>query len=535
MKKTVFLLIIVALFTFLASAKDWQRPTVAEESNFTKTSLYSEVMDFIQDAEKRSPGIHVVELAKSSEGRMIPLVVVSKEGVRTPRQMALHRKHSVLILANIHAGEIEGKEACLMLLRDVVNKKLDHILDKHVLLLVPIFNADGNDKLGKNRGDNGPELAGTRANGQNLDLNRDYLKLESPEVNGLVRLFNRWDPVLFVDMHTTNGSYHREPVTYTTLINPNSHQKLHDYMWNNLFPAVQTSLKKDYGYDSIPYGNFKDRANPEKGWRNHAFAALYGNNYAGLRNRFTILDENYSHADFKTRVLSSYGFIHSILKYTGLHIEEMTRMVQEADLETMDSFHKGEFVIDFEVDKLFDFVIKSYQFKKERVKEEDRHKYPPWIKEFIVKKTKKLKDYKVDYYSKPIAKTTTALPNAYIILPAFKNAADNLERHGIVVDIIKNEYAAEVEKFILSEVSVSKRLFQGHAMVTVKGQYKTETITIPKGAYLVSMKQPLARLIPELLEPMAPYGLLKWGFFNRVLVRQWSNRPDLYPVVRVKK
>lgn len=534
MKKTVSLWIIFISFTLTVAAGDWQRPTVAEESNFMKTSLYADVMDFIYDAEAKSPAVKVVPLATSTENRLIPLVVVSKEGITTPRHMSLFNKQSVLILANIHAGEIEGKEACLMLLRDVVNKKLDHILDKHVLLVVPIFNADGNDKLGKNRGDDGPELAGIRANGQSLDLNRDYLKLESPEVRGLVELFNQWDPVLFVDMHTTNGSYHREPVTYTTLINPNSHQKLHDYMWDQLFPAVQTSLKKNYGYDSIPYGNFKDRAKPEKGWQNHAFAALYGNNYAGLRNRFTILDENYSHADFKTRVLSSYGFIHSILEYTGKHIEEMAKMVQQADLETMREFHKGEFVIDFDVDKLFAFVIKSFEFTKERIKEEDRHKYPPWIKDFIIKKTEKLKDYKVDYFSKPVPKTTIPLPEAYIILPAFQNTAENLAQHGIVVDTVKEAYTTEVEEFVLSEVEVSKRLFQGHAMVSVKGEYKPVTTTIPKGSFLVSMKQPLARLIPELLEPMAQYSLLKWGFFNRVLVRQWSNRPGIYPVYRLK-
>ncbi len=535
MKKTVYLWVILALFTVAIPAQNWQRSTVAEESNFEITSLYNDVMDFIYDAEKKSPAIHVLHLAESSEGRMIPLVVVSKEGVKTPRQMSLFGKQSVLIIANIHAGEIEGKEASLMLLRDVVNNKLDYILERHLLLLVPIFNADGNEKLGKNRGDNGPELAGVRANGQNLDLNRDYLKLESPEVRGLVQLFNEWDPVLFVDMHTTNGSYHREPVTYTTLINPNSHQKLHDYMWNNLFPAVQATLKKDYGYDSIPYGNFKDRANPGLGWQNHAFAALYGNNYAGLRNRFTILDENYSHADFKTRVLSSYGFIRSILDYTGTHIEEMYNMVKKADIETMEQFRNKQFVFDFEVEKLFDFVIKSYTFKKERIKEEDRHKYPPWVKEFIVKKTDKFRDYKVDYYSKPVPKTTISLPDAYIILPAFKNAADNLKRHGIAVDIIQKEYTDEVEQFAMTDVSLSKRLFQGHAMVSVTGEYKTIKTTIPKGSFLISMQQPLARLIPELLEPMAPYGLLKWGFFNRVLVRQWSGKPDLYPVYRTKK
>ena len=153
-------------------------------------------------------------------------MVVSRDKVSRPGDLARYGKPAVLVMANIHAGEVEGKEASLMLIRDIALGKFSGLLDSQVLLFIPIFNADGNDKLGHNRRDLGPELAGVRYNGQNLDLNRDYLKLESPEVQALVGLFSAWDPVLTVDMHTTNGSYHREPVTYSTLLNPNSDRKL---------------------------------------------------------------------------------------------------------------------------------------------------------------------------------------------------------------------------------------------------------------------------------------------------------------------
>jgi hypothetical protein len=438
-------------------------------------------------------------------------------------------------MANIPAGEIDGKEATLMLIRDFVKNKDSYHLENQVVLVLPIFNADGNDKFGKNRRDNGPELAGTRYNGQFLDLNRDYLKLESPEVRGLVKLFNQWDPVLVVDMHTTNGSYHREPVTYTTNVNPNGDMSLSDYIWKHFFPGAAKILKDTYGYDSVPYGNFTDRTKPEKGWLNHAFLARYGNNYAGLRNRFTVLDENYSHADFKTRVLASYGFIKSILQYTHQHIGEMEKMVKAADINTKNNYTRENFVLEFENEKLFDVTVKSFEFKIEKIKEQDRDKYPPWYGDYIAKKTDVYKDYTVPYYCKAVSKRSIPLPNAYILFPYHETIIKNLQHHGIVAEKIRKPFQAEVEVFRIKEIKPANRLYQGHVFISLKGDYVSETLTIPKNSYLISMKQPLARLIPVLLEPESEDSLAAWGFFNRQLVSQWTGKPLQYPVYRLLK
>ena len=300
--KRAIILITVLLLACLLPAEEIQ--TVAESSDYEKTSLYDDVMNFLYQVQKKSDLIKILPLTTSSEGRLIPLVVLSREKVSRPADLQMVGKSAVLIMANIHAGEVEGKEASLMLIRDIAIGKLSGLLDHQVLLFIPIFNVDGNDKLGHNRRDLGPELAGVRFNGQNLDLNRDYLKLESPEVRALMTIFNSWDPLLVVDMHTTNGSYHQEPVTYSTLLNPNSADKLRVYMWQKLFPPVARMLKSVYGFDSLPYGSFVDREFPEKGWTSDALEARYGSNYVGLRNRFSILNENYSYADFKSRVLS---------------------------------------------------------------------------------------------------------------------------------------------------------------------------------------------------------------------------------------
>ncbi len=535
MLKRIFVTVIVCFVAAVGMLHGTDMKTGAEATHYKATSTYKEVMDFVFEAQRRSPHIRVLRLAQSIRDRMIPLVVISKEGLASPAELRMSGKPAVLFNANIHAGEVEGKEAVMMFMRDIVEQRELEVLESQAVLIVPIFNADGNEILGKNRRDNGPELAGKRYNGQFLDLNRDFLKMESPEMKGLIKVLNHWDPVLFVDLHTTNGSYHREPLTYTTLINPNGDDGLPQYMWKSLFPAVAERLKKTYGYDSVPYGNFADRTRPEKGWRNHAFGALYGTNYAGLRNRFTILDENYSHADFKTRVLACYGFVKSILFYTRQHIGRMQKMVRRADAATRDGYLDKTFALEYKVEKLMELTIKSYLFKVEKIKPEDKDKYPPWYNGVLVKKTDEHKDYRVDYLTKPVPSVSIPLPEAYIILPHHGEIICKLKHHGIIVEKMTAPLTASLENFVLESITPAKRLYQGHVFIEAEGKYKTAEVTVPKGAYYISMKQPLARLIPVLLEPQSPDGFFTWGFFNREIVSQWTGRPLLYPVYRVPK
>ena len=510
--------------------------TTAERTDFKQTSSYDDVMTFLFEAQKKTDKIQLLTLTTSTEGRMIPVVIISREGVKSPKELELTGKPAVLINANIHAGEVEGKEAVQMLIRDIITGKEESLLDKQVILIIPIFNADGNDKFGHNRHDNGPELAGVRYNGQELDLNRDSIKLQSPEMKALVHFLDQWDPVLFVDMHTTNGSYHREPVTYNTLLDPNADAQLSAYMWKTFFPAVAATLKNKYGFDSLPYGNFIDRTHPEKGWVSDAVGARYATNYVGLRNRFTVLNENYAHADFKTRVLSSFGFLKSILQYTNKHLREMQEIVINTDKKTIDSFHAGDFTIEYKNDKLMELTILSYEFELEKIKPEDREKYPPWVRDYIVKKTDVFKNYKVDYIANPVPVRTISLPEAYIILPHQTSVIETLKNHGIFVERIRKSFQSDVENFVVKKVELDKQLYQGNVFVKVEGEYiEKPGVTIPEGSYYVSMRQPLARLLPVMLEPGSEDSLLTWGFFNRVLVSQWGNQPQLYPVYRLNK
>lgn len=506
--------------------------TVVEATGYARTSLYQEVVDFLYQIQRTSEMVAIAPLAVSTEGRMVPLVILSREGVRTPAELRATGKPAVLVMANIHAGEIEGKEACQILIREIASGREAALLDHQVILVIPIFNADGNDKLGHNRRDKGPELAGVRHNGQFLDLNRDYTKLESPEVRGLVRLFSTWDPALFVDMHTTNGSYHREPVSYTTCANANAPKALVEFMWQRLFPAAAKRLRETSGYDSVPYGEFVDGAHPEKGWINEAIEPRYGTNYLGLRNRLSILDENYSYADFATRVQASLSFIRAVLEFTNANAAEIAALVKRADAETTASYAGQSFAAEAAPERFGDVTVKGFEFTVEPLTSEEKVKYP-WMGGVRVKPTEVARDYTVPYLALPVATKSVPLPAGYVVLPGQDEVVANLQAHGIVLQRLARGCRVEAERWAIEKVEPAKTLFQGHVLLSLPGRYEREEVELPAGATFVDMHQPLARLIPVLLEPASPDGLAAWGFLDRSIVRQWSNEPAPYPVVRV--
>lgn len=507
--------------------------TRAEKTNFAETSTYADVMNFLWALRTESDRIHVKYIATSAEGRKIPLVIVSKEGIKTPREAKELGKEIVYIEANIHAGEVEGKEASLMMIRDLVQGKYDDLLENQVILFCPIFNPDGNEKFGKHRySDNGPQLAGVRYNGMGLDLNRDFVKQETPEVRGLIRALMEWDPVLFVDMHTTDGSYHRHVVTWTPQFAPWTDEELMKYAWNRMFPGINQNMKAE-GYDPIPHGGFMDRKKPEKGWLFWAVLARYGVNYVGLRNRFSILDENYARADFKTRVYGAYAFLKSIFRFTAVHGREMREIERRADLRAIKSYAGSFFPTEFGNKKLFEFSLKSYKFEIKKIPRKELSRYPSWFGGYLVKKTDEFKTYKMSYFAPIKPEKGITLPDGYIILPVVKDVVDILLRNGITVERLLKPLEMEVEEFRIDKIEASPLPFQGHHLKKFKGKYVKTRKRIPAGSYFVSLHQPLARLAAVMLEPLSPDGFAAWGLFDRVIVHEWGGRPWMIPVYRV--
>jgi len=267
MKQTVLFFI---GFLFVASVfPQTALLTTAEKTNYDATSTYNEVISFINTLDKQSDILRIEQIAKTTEGRNIPMMIIANPMIDNWEDAKNDKRIVVYIQANIHAGEVEGKEATQMLARDLVNNPQSEILKNCIVLIDPIFNADGNEKFStKNRtNQNGPASVGVRYNGQQLDLNRDAMKLESPEVSGLVEnVLNKWDPAIFVDCHTTNGSYHEEPVTFTWMMNPNGDRNLINYMRDEMMPTVHATLFEKHQVENVFYGEFVDRMNLDMGW-----------------------------------------------------------------------------------------------------------------------------------------------------------------------------------------------------------------------------------------------------------------------------
>jgi len=419
-----------------------------------------------------------------------------------------------------------------MLARDILlDPKLPY-LDKVVLLIAPIFNADGNDKMNADnrRGQNGPEKAGVRANGQNLDLNRDCMKLESPEIQGLVRnVLLRWDPVLLIDCHTTDGSYHEEPVTYSWPLCPNGDPSLITYMRDKMLPAVASTLDKKYHTLSVPYGDPRDFRDMSKGWQTFSHQPRFVTNYIGLRNRLSILDENYNYADFKTRVLGCYSFLKSILDYCQPRAEELARLVAEADQRTvrrgLAPKETDTFGLDIEVKELPEKVtVRGYEVE---ITPREGSPFPE------MKRTDRKKTYVLPYFADFVPKRTARLPYAYLIPVFDEGLAAKLRAHGLAVEKLAEPVTLEVEAFRIKENKAGDRLYQGHRMNQVKGEYATEKREFPKGTFLVRTAQPLGNLAAYLLEPESDDGLLAWNAFDKFIAREWGRGVETYPVYKM--
>ena len=295
MKYNIFFVLLLFIECKSVNNEPIQPLTVAERSNFKSTSTYADVMLFIKSLKQQHPEMKIETVAQSSEGKIIPLLVIGD--YRNKENIVIY------IQANIHAGEVEGKEATLMLARDLLENDTTGLLNRVILLICPILNPDGNDKISKNNrtNQNGPvNGVGLRYNGQHLDINRDALKLETPELRGVVEnVLNKWDPAITIDCHTTNGSFHEEPVTFSWMINPNGDRSLINYMRDEMMPVVAQTLESKYNVMNCYYGIFPDREHHEKGWLNYAAEPRYLFDYVGVRNRLAILNENYVYADFR--------------------------------------------------------------------------------------------------------------------------------------------------------------------------------------------------------------------------------------------
>ncbi|HEX6912202.1 MAG TPA: M14 family metallopeptidase, partial [Longimicrobium sp.] len=267
--------------------------TRAERTDYRETSRFDEVVAFMEEVDRASDRIHLTTFATTNEGRRLPLAVVGRVADASPQAVRASGKTVVYLQGNIHAGEVEGKEALQMLLRENAAGEHAALLDSLVLLVAPIYNADGNERLDpRNRPrQHGPVGGmGVRPNAQGLDLNRDHTKLESPEARGLVAMITAYDPHVLMDLHTTNGTYHGYHLTYAPPLHPNTPAEIDRILRDEWLPQMTESLRRDKQWLMYHYGNVPSaedgNASAPRGWYSYDHRPRFGTQYTGLRNRF---------------------------------------------------------------------------------------------------------------------------------------------------------------------------------------------------------------------------------------------------------
>ncbi|MFC1513970.1 M14 family metallopeptidase [candidate division KSB1 bacterium] len=503
--------------------------TRAELTQYEETSLHADVMNFVNTLKKQSDIVHVEAMGTSLKGREIPLVVLSDPPVKTPEEALETGKMVVYIQGNIHAGEVEGKEASLELMREIVLGSKSYLLENQIILFSPIYNADGNDSLSESRrAGTTPFKAGTRASGEGYDLNRDGMKLDALETKALVgNVLLKWDPAVLVDLHTTNGSYHGYALTYAPSYHTAGHPGPSEYTMDVLLPAVTDKVLERSGLPMYLYGGF--RGNPPTRWTTYNHHPRYVTNYMGLRNRIGILSETFRYDTFEKRIFSAKMFVLTILEYTNDHSEEINKVLIKATDETIGqalqnagNFQKGVNFTMVALDEPFELLVRDTETIPSETGRRGQSRMTGMISRYP----------NVQNFNKFEPTKMSTFPRGYIFPAELQNVKEKLTEHGIIVTELLSESTFEGEEFTITSFSQGRN-YEKHQLVSIEGTFNSATKTFPKGFYKVDLAQQLGNLAFYLLEPEADDGLVVWNFFGDYLIEQGvENGETAYPVFK---
>ncbi len=483
--------------------------TVAERSGWQATATYAEVVGLLERLDRRSRIMHVGSMGETSEGKPIPLAVFADPPVKTAAEARDSGKVVVFAFGNIHAGEVCGKEALLMLARQLAMNPDNTLLNDIVVVLAPIYNADGNDRMSPdNRPDqNGPRQGmGERPNTQGLDLNRDYVKLESPEAVAMVRVLTEWNPHLTIDTHTTNGSRHRYALTYAAPLNPSGHPAPIEFVRDVMLPEVTRSLHGRTGYDTFFYGNFDDDLTE---WRTYSPLPRFGGPYRGLRGQMSVLSEAYAYASYHDRVHVTLEFVREILRFAAANPRRVIEVAERARRETIEAGRNPQ------PDDTVGIRHSAAAFTE-----------PAIVKGYRTDAPEVPRDHRVLHIGRFEPTRSVRRPWAYIVDGRRTRIVAKLREHGIEVTPFEGD--ATVEVYTISEIDRAEQPFQGHHLVRIEADAAAEH-RVFENAFLVPSAQPLGTLAIYLLEPEYEDGLAAWGLFDEGLEVDAE-----FPVYRVR-
>jgi len=515
---SILLTLFIPIQVLLAQEQDWE--TYYEKSDYLETPGYSETIEYCKKLAHASDWITYSSFGISPQGRELPLLVVDKNGNFDPESVRSSGNLVLLVEAGIHPGEIDGKDAGLMFIRDmVIHKQFPELLENITLLFIPILNVDGHERFGPyNRiNQNGPKEMGWRTTAQNLNLNRDFLKADAPEMQAWLKLFSSWLPDFFVDIHATDGADFQYVVTYMLEIYGNMDEGLTDWATKKFIPFMTDEMyKRDYPI--FRYIGFRNWFDPESGISSEPSGPRYSSGYAAIQNRIGIVVENHMLKDYKTRVSSNYELLKVICTLLREDAASLINLNLKADqFAASYEFRKQSFPLSFSLSS--DSVILDLEgFEYDIVKSDltDGN----WV-QYSNKPT----IHKVPVFETSVADESAILPEAYIFPPEWDFIIKRLDWHGINYDVIEQAMELEVEIYKFTNPSWGRSPFEGRFMLN--GGYETviEEKTFPPGSVIVNTDQRTARLIAHMFEPGSPDSFIRWGFFNAIFEQKNTPKP----------
>jgi hypothetical protein len=483
-----------------------------------ETTRYADAVAFLEEVAAASPAAHLTRMGYTTEGRAIPLLVLGDVGDASPEAVRASGRLRVYLQGNIHGGEVPGKEALLMLVRDLASEERPRWLDELVLLVAPVYNADGNERvdLSNRPRQNGPLAGmGQRPNAQGLDLNRDHMKLDSPEARSLTAMLNAYDPEVAVDLHTTNGTRHAYHLTYSPGLHPGTARELDELLRREALPRITEEIRREDGWEFYYYGNARRGPDGEPGWFTFDHRPRFNNNYVGLRNRVAILSEAYAYATFEERVVATRRFVEEILDWSAASVGAIRAAIAAAEAPLAGTA--------LPLRATFEGSAEPVEILMGAV-EELRH---PYTGATILNRLDSTVVTPMTEYGTFRATETGTVPARYLVPAEAEDALDRLGAHGVRMSTLPSPLEVRGEAFRVDSVLVAERPFQGHRERVVHGGWMPVDTVVPAGTRIVDTDQPLGRLAFYLLEPRSDDGLANWGLLGD------STATGRWPVLRV--
>jgi len=504
------------VFANLFSQQNDYWKTYFEKSNYLETPRYDETINYFKKFERHSPYAKMISIGKSAEGRDIYVLIVSKDRAFTPELARKTNKPIVFIQNGIHAGEIDGKDASMILLREIlITKEKANYIDNAILLVMPIFNVDGHERFSPyNRiNQNGPKEMGWRTNAQNLNLNRDYMKADSPEMKAWLKFFNKWLPHIFVDCHVTDGADYQYEITYSCERYGNVHPELGEWIKNDFVPFIEKEVQKN-GYLIAPYVWFKGDE-IKNGIVDGVTSPRLSTGYVAIQNRVALLIETHMLKDYKTRVFATLKMLDAVIRKANQSGKNLVDLINRTEQKTIDEIanQKKYLPVKFQMSNEFvPFTFKGIKYEK----------LPSKIsgKEKIVYTGEKF-EMEIPLYNQPVAVDSINAPEFYLIPRAYSNIVEILNLHDVKYEVLNSAQKYLVERYRFDENTIwQKRPYEGRIMLTTKYETFVDTLIAEKGDYLIPVNQRAVKVIIHLLEPKSGDSFVSWGFFNSIFERK---------------